>query len=288
MLVGAGSTAALVVASGAAVEERLLPGRSTLHRVLGLNGQPGVVPAVETGQVVSGSFRSKARLGREVGWSVAYPPGSSASAELPVAIVLHGYSGTHANAFGAGHLGLDRFLAAHVDGGGRPFALASIDGGDTYWHRRSTGEDAGAMVVDEFLPLLAARGLDVSRIGLLGWSMGAFGALLLGSQLGRTRVAAIAADSPAIWHEASQAASIAFDGAADFAAHTVFGRQSSLDGIAVRVDCGTGDGFFPAARDYVAGFASPPAGGFEPGGHDLDYWRRMAPAQIAHLGHHLP
>ena len=37
------------------------------------------------------------------------------------------------------------------------------------------------MVLHEFLPLLdAARGLDVTdRIGLLGWSMGGYGALRL-------------------------------------------------------------------------------------------------------------
>jgi hypothetical protein len=37
----------------------------------------------------------------------------------------------------------------------------------------------------------------------------------------------------------------------------------------------------------VTGFARPPAGGFEPGAHDLDYWRRMASAQLAFLGAHL-
>ncbi|MCU1418596.1 MAG: hypothetical protein JWP32_2770, partial [Schumannella sp.] len=40
------------------------------------------------------------------------------------------------------------------------------------------------------------------------------------------------------------------------------------------------DGFYPVVRDYVAGFSTPPAGGFEPGGHDYEYWRRMAPAQL--------
>lgn len=245
------------------------------------------MPSAGGGSLVSGSFASKARLGADVGWSIAYPPGSAPGDPLPVAVVLHGYGGTHASAFGGAHLGLDRYLAAHAQAGGPPFALASIDGGNTYWHRRVTGEDAGAMVVGEFLPLLRKRGLDVARIGFLGWSMGAFGALALASQLGSPRVAAVAAESPAIWHTAAEAASIAFDSPADFAAHTVFGRQSTLDGIAVRVDCGTGDGFYPAARDYVAGFATAPAGGFEPGAHDVGYWRRMVPAQLAHLGRHL-
>ncbi len=52
------------------------------------------------------------------------------------------------------HLGLDRFLAAGVRAGLPPLAIASVDGGTTYWHRRQDGEDAGAMVLEEFVPLL--------------------------------------------------------------------------------------------------------------------------------------
>jgi hypothetical protein len=54
---------------------------------------------------------------------------------------------------------VDRFLGAAVEQGATPFAMASVDGGESYWHARVDGEDAGAMVVDEFLPLLADHGL---------------------------------------------------------------------------------------------------------------------------------
>lgn len=279
-LAGAGAGGA-----GLAVEGGLLPGRSTLYRALGLDGAPGHVPGTQPGPLVSGRFTSKARLGASVGWTIAYPPGSAPGDRLPVAVVLHGYSEDHTDAFGR-RLGLEHFLAQDHARGGTPFALAAVDGGDTYWHRRVTGEDAGALVTDEFVPMLAARGLDARRIGLLGWSMGGYGALHLAGRLGAARVASVVAESPALWHQASQAASIAFDGAADFARSGVMGRQQELDGIPVRVDCGTGDAFCPAARDYVAGFdaADHPAGGFEPGAHDMAYWRRMAPAQLAFVG----
>ena len=86
-------------------------------------------------------------------------------------------------------------------------AVASIDGGNYYWHARrseSTGADnispdtppcdTGAMVMDDFIPLLGSIGLDRSRVGFLGWSMGGYGALLLAATMGPTKVAAVVFD----------------------------------------------------------------------------------------------
>ena len=117
--------------------------------------------------------------------------------------------------------------------------------------------------------------------------MGGYGALLIGTQLGPDRVAAIVAESPAMWADGAHSPSGAFDDAEDYAAHDLAGRQDELAGIPVRIDCGTGDGFYPIVRDYAAGFETPPAGGFEPGGHDYDYWRRVAPAQLEFLAEQL-
>jgi S-formylglutathione hydrolase FrmB len=198
-------------------------------------------------------------------------------------VVLHGRGNDHTSAFSADYLGLDRFLAAAVDRGAAPFALAAVDGGETYWHARDSGEDAGAMVLEEFLPLLADHDLDVSRVGFLGWSMGGYGALTLAARRGSDRTVAASAMSPALWHEFADTSPGAFDDPADFAAATAFGRQHSLAGLPVRVDCGEGDPFYAATRDYVKGFATPPAGGFQPGGHDVGYWRRMAPGHLRFL-----
>lgn len=281
LLTGAGLVGTGLLAAAVGIDQGVLPGRSWLYRHFGPDGPPGVVPAVAPGRTVSGSFASAARLGERCGWALAFPPGSGR--DLPVAVVLHGRGADHASAFDPGYLGLDRFLAAAVAAGARPFALASVDGGESYWHARDSGEDAGAMVVDEFLPLLADQGVDVRRIGFLGWSMGGYGALSLAGRLGRDRVAGVAAESPALWHDFDDSAPGAFDSAQDFAEATVFGREAALDGIPLRIDCGEGDPFYAATRDYVDGLPDRPAGGFEPGNHDVAYWRRMAPAQLRFL-----
>jgi S-formylglutathione hydrolase FrmB len=277
-----GAALAAVAAGGVVgAEKGLLPGRSWLHRHLGPTGEDGTVPRVAAGHVVSGSFVSRARLGRLCGWTIAFPP--EQVRDLPVAVVLHGRGNSHSSAFNPNYLGLDRFLTVAIRQGARPFALASVDGGETYWHARDSGEDAGAMVLQEFVPLLASHGLDVGRLGFLGWSMGGYGALRLAEQLGRNRVAGVAAVSPALWHKFSESAPGAFDDAADFADATVIGRQHNLDGIPLRVDCGEGDPFYSATRDYVRGFATRPPGAFEPGNHDVGYWRSIAPHQIRFL-----
>jgi enterochelin esterase-like enzyme len=277
-------TGLAVGAGTVGVEERLLPGRSWLYAHLGLNGRDGQLPDIKAGPVISGSFVSRRRLGARCGWSIGYPPGGQRN--LPVLVVLHGRGGSHSSAFG-NDLGLQYYLAQQVAAGKRPFAIASVDGGDSYWHHRRSGEDSAAMVTDELLPVLHARGLDTARIGLLGWSMGGYGALLLAGRLGPDRVSVCVAESPALWLHPGDTAPGAFDDPADYQANTVFGQQARLERIAVRVDCGQGDGFLPAAQHYLRGFARRPAGGFQPGGHTLGYWRRLAPDQLAFVAEHL-
>jgi enterochelin esterase-like enzyme len=217
---------------------------------------------------------------------IAYPPAATPGAALPVVVALHGLNGDHTSSFGTG-LHLDKYLAQAHQRGAPAFAVASVDGGNSYWHKRASGEDAGAMLTQEFLPLLASKGLDTSRLGFLGYSMGGYGALLLAQTLQSDKVRAVAAESPALWRHPGDTAPGAFDDPADYYAHNVFGHQASLAGIAVQVDCGTGDGFYPCAKAYADGFAVHPAGGFAPGAHDMAYWHRMAPAQLAFLGAHL-
>ena len=281
LLVG-GVVAGAVVAGALGVEEDVLPGRRWLHRALGLDGPDGAVPDVRPGPLTSGSFVSPARLGQRVGWSIGLPPDPGEN--LPVAVVLHGRGGDHTSAFAPDYLALGSFLAAAVAAGTPPFALASVDGGEAYWHPRANGDDPQRMVLEEFLPLLGRHGLDTRRLAFLGWSMGGFGSLHLAGTLGAERVAGVAVMSPALWHEYADTAPGAYDDARDFAAVEVMTRRSDLDGIALRVDCGEEDPFYASTRDYVEGFAERPAGGFEPGDHDIGYWRRMAPQEVGFLG----
>jgi enterochelin esterase-like enzyme len=271
----------------------VLPGRDRLGGLgvggLGVGGLgdkvPAGVPARDPGRLVTGSFVSAARRGTPTSWSLAFPPGPD-RAGLPVLISLHGRGGNHRDTF-AGSLHLHRFLAEAVAQGSPPFAIASVDGGDhEYWHPRHDTDPAG-MVIDEFLPLLSRRGLDTARVGLLGWSMGGYGALYLAGQLGPERTAAAIAESPALWHRAGQSAAGAFDDAEDFDDHAIFGRTSLLDGIPLRLDCGSEDGFAPVTRDLRAALSPVPAGGIEPGGHDVSYWRSQAAAQLRFAATHL-
>ncbi len=268
-----GGLGALVTAAAGlgAVEAGVLPGggRSTV---------PPGVPATDPGRLVSGSFVSAARHRTRTSWTLAYPPGHDRDG-LPVLLSLHGRGASHRDSF-AGSLQLHRFLADAVAHGSPPFAIASVDGGDhEYWHpRRDT--DPAAMVIEEFLPLLAKRGLDTRRVGLFGWSMGGYGALYLAGRLGRQRTAVAIAESAAVWHQAGQSAAGAFDDAEDFDRHAIFGRLELLDGIPLRLDCGDADGFAPVTRDLRAALSPTPAGGIEPGGHDAGYWRSQAAAQL--------
>ncbi|WP_343603304.1 alpha/beta hydrolase-fold protein [Mycobacterium sp.] len=224
---------------------------------------------------LSGSFVSTARGGVATNWIIARPPGQTGA--LHPLIALHG---KNADAASVMNLGVEDGLAQLVKAGKQPFAVVSVDGGDTYWHRRASGEDSGAMVLDELLPLLATKGLDTSRVAFMGWSMGGYGALLLGARLGPQRTAGICAVSPALFTSFTGSTPGAFDSYQDWTRNTVFGLPA-LSSIPLRVDCGTSDRFYPATRQFVAGLRTPPAGGFSAGGHDIEYWRRQLPAELA-------
>ena len=136
------------------------------------------------------------------------PPGQSKP--LRPVIALHGKGSSAATVMEGG---VEQGLAQAVAAGLPPFAVVAVDGGGSYWHKRASGEDCGAMVLNELIPMLGGQGLDTSRVGFLGWSMGGYGALLLGGRLGPGRTAAICAVSPALWMSSGAAAPGAFDGA---------------------------------------------------------------------------
>jgi enterochelin esterase-like enzyme len=240
---------------------------------------------VPAGRFASGRFTSRL-MGAPVGWSIAYPPGHRVGDALPVVVALHGRGGSHTTTFDVLHLGtvLDDLVNRRRVA---PFALASVDGGDHgYWHRRDNGTDAGAMVVEEFVPLLARRGLDTRRLGLYGWSMGGYGALLLAGRHALP-VRAVAVASPALFTTPGQTPSGAFDSAADYRRNDVFGEPDRLAGVPVRIDCGQSDPFYEASRAFAARLRPPPATSFGPGAHDAAYWRKVAPAELGFLGSHL-
>ena len=92
--------------------------------------------------MTTGSFVSAARGGISTNWAIARPPGQT-KALRPV-FALPG-KGSDASTVMAG--GVERGLAQAVNAGLPPFAVVAVDGGGGYWHKRASGEDAGAMVL---------------------------------------------------------------------------------------------------------------------------------------------
>ena len=213
------------------------------------------------------------------GYRISYPPGVHPGESLPVVIALHGAGGTAGT--WCDNLGLDRFLAAS----GHRMAVAAVDGGATsFWHERSNGEDAGRMLLEEFLPLLDEQGLDLSRLALLGWSMGGLGALIHGARLADQGVAPpVLAVSPALWPDYEQAMPGAFDSRKQYDdAMALVRRALDLD---TRVDCGTGDPFYRDVRQVLD--EAEVERHWEPGAHDPAYWTRVLPGQLDWLAERL-
>ena len=141
------------------------------------------------------------------------------------------------------------------------------------------------MVAVELLTLLAEQGHELDRLGLLGWSMGGYGALLAAARFADLFPVVVAV-APALWRDADDAADGAFDGELDFRAHDVFTATDRLAGVRLRLDCGRDDPFADAVR--ALGRRLPDAEVVvRRGFHDTATWRRMAPAQAAFLGRHL-
>jgi pimeloyl-ACP methyl ester carboxylesterase len=245
--------------------------------VAALRIAPSVPAAPAAPTRVDGSFLSAARGGVTTNWAIARPPGQTAP--LRPIIALHGKGQDAASVMSGG---VEHGLAQAVATGLPPFAVVAVDGGGGYWHKRASGEDSGAMVLNELIPMLGSQGLDTSRVALLGWSMGGYAALLLGARLGPARTAAICAVSPALWTSSGAAAPGAFDSADDYAANSVWGLPE-LASIPIRIDCGTGDPFHDATQQFIAQLPNPPAGGFSPGGHDGGYWSSQLPAELTWL-----
>ncbi|WP_116115815.1 alpha/beta hydrolase [Austwickia chelonae] len=169
-------------------------------------------------------------------------------------------------------------------------AVAAIDGGDTWWHPRTGGRepgtDSGSLVFDELLPLIARHGIDTRRMGLLGLSMGGFGALSLAQRHGPTRCAAVATLSAAVYRNLEDSDPEAFDGPADFAAHDVITHAHRLRDIPVWMTVGTSDAFVAGNR-ALAGRLPQALTDFRPGGHNDQFWVGQARTAVRFLAPYL-
>ncbi len=216
-------------------------------------------------------------------WALARPEGDD---EVPLVLALHGQGGDVGDIIGGG-LRVEDVLADLLDEGATPFAVAAVTGGDTYWHPRDDGTDSGALVTEHLVDAVEEHAIDASRVGFIGWSMGGYGSLRLASELGRSRVAGVAAISPALWHSWRDVPDIAFDDAADYEEYGVAGRQRELRDIPVRIDCGESDVFYGATKRFAQSLGSGVETHYGPGDHSLEYWSTGIRSQLEWLGRHL-
>lgn len=226
---------------------------------------------------ITGSFISTARGGVATNYVIVLPPNQSGP--LKPVIALHGTDGDCNQMLDNG---IEYAMTRLVGQGKKPVAVIGVDGGNGYWHKRRSGEDSGAMVLNELLPLVASMGMDTSQVAFMGWSMGGYGALHLGAKLGPERTAGICAISPALYSSFSDSPPGAFDSEEDFTNNSVLGL-AALSQIPLRVDCGVFDRFYPATLQFVNQLTRPPVTSFTMGGHDKLYWRLQLPGELAWL-----
>jgi pimeloyl-ACP methyl ester carboxylesterase len=139
--------------------------------------------------------------------------------------MLHGSDGDARTPFDA--YGIQYHLADAARRGTAPFVVAAIDDwADGQWR-------PSPVINRDLLPFLRDHGLSTTRIGLLGWSIGGRGALLLASALGSGRIAAVAAASPAL------------------SGPDVPALARTLGGIPVSLTCGRDDAFATPTKDLL-------------------------------------
>jgi S-formylglutathione hydrolase FrmB len=281
-----GSVGALGVAAvggwAALADARVVPGRSLIDHALGRCDLPNAPLDPDPGPLVDGVF-SSARRGREVRYTIAYPPGAADGADLPVCLLLHGYAANERTSFDG--VGYHRMLAGAVRAGAAPFALASVAGGDGYWHPHP-GDDPLGMLLDEFPDVLAGHGLRAGRadrIAVLGWSMGGFGTLVSYLTAPERFVAAVA-NAPAFWRSYPEARAVnqgAFDSDEQWRQWgDLLARADRLTGPALRIEVGESDPFAPAIEDLRGRLPEPAAVRISTGCHDNAFWRHAAPTQL--------
>jgi predicted esterase len=284
LTLGLAPAAAAIAAGVLGVERGLLPGQGILDTLDGACSVPGpVLNFAPLGPSSSGTFYSAARH-RTVGYTIAYPPGHRAGDELPLVVMLHGYAGNHTDALS----GMSPAQAVALRTDGAPMAMATVDGGPGYWNPHP-GDDPMAMVIGELIPRCQRLGLGRRRIGMMGISMGGYGALLLAEKYPHL-IDAVAAISPAIWTSYAQAHAAnagAYSSPAAFTADDAVTHAASLARIPVRVAAGYDDPFYPGVQALARVLPAGAVVDFGPGCHTGPFFAEQQPPSLAFLASHL-
>jgi pimeloyl-ACP methyl ester carboxylesterase len=288
----AGGVGAVIVVGATGFElvnHGVLPGQQTLDRIDGACSLPAPPLVFEKlGPSESGRFHSSARH-QSVGYTIAYPPSHRPGDSLPLIVMLHGYGNNHTTAL----VGMTpaQALALRInDAALDPMALVTVDGGNGYWNPHP-GDNPMAMVVDELIPFCQAKGLGSApnQIGLMGISMGGYGALAIAERYPGL-ASAVAAISPAVWStyaEAHAANGAAFSSKTSFDADDVIAHAGSLESIPVRVASGADDPFHPGVESLVSALPRKSTVVFSAGCHTDSFFLEQEPLSLKFLSQHL-
>ncbi|HEY5120848.1 MAG TPA: alpha/beta hydrolase-fold protein [Acidimicrobiales bacterium] len=286
---GVGAIAVAGVTGFELVDHGVLPGKRLLDQIDGACSVPATTMSfAPIGPSETGSFHSKARQ-RTVGYTIAYPPGHRPGERLALVVMLHGFGNNHATAL----FGMAPAQAVALRVGGsllRPMAMVTVDGGDGYWNPHP-GDDPMTMVIDELIPFCQRKGLGVSpnRIGLMGISMGGYGALAIAERR-PDLVSALAVISPAVWTSYAQARATnagAFASASAFVAGDVITHADALKGIPVRIASGADDPFHPGVEKLAGVLGSNSTVEFPSGCHTEPFFVEQEPLSLGFLSRHL-
>jgi enterochelin esterase-like enzyme len=283
VLVGGTATTFELISHG------VLPGRLELDQLDGacsVSQEPYGFATV--GPAISGTFYSDARR-RDVGYTLAFPPGHGTGSGLPLVVALHGFGGNHTNSLAG--MSPQQAVAMTINGSPLPpMALVTVDGGGGYWNPHPE-DDPMTMVMEELIPRCQAHGpgRPPHRIGTMGISMGGYGALLVGEKFPPI-IRAVAAISPAIWTSYDQAHAAnagAYVSAADFAACDAVTHASALSETPVRVASGADDPFHPGVKALASALSSSAIIDITRGCHTDPFFISQQPPSLAFLSEHL-
>lgn len=241
------------------------------------------VPSTSGVRVLSGTIPARRGM-KPVRYAVLVPEGTRRLDA--VAYLLPGRS---VGPEGEIAIGLGGFFASYLRGGGKPFALAIMNSGESYYHPRTSGEDRLAVATVDF-PRVVRGLLGVSQLreALLGESMGGYGALLA-AEREPLRYRAVAVAGPAIFPSyADERGSVgdAFDSARDFERYDVIAHAGALRERPVQVWCGLHDPFLPGVQAFAR--ACPTAHvQIQNGCHDDGSWRASTPSRLEFVGLHI-